>query len=37
MTDDQQIEITLDLGKLLLAAAGAGLALYLLLRYRRRH
>lgn len=37
MTDDQQIEITLDLGKLLLSAAGVGLALYLLLRYRRRH
>jgi hypothetical protein len=37
MSDDQQIEITLDLGKLVLSAAGLGIALWLLLRYRRRH
>jgi len=35
MTDDKQIEITLDLGKLLLAA-GAGVALWLVWRRRRR-
>lgn len=39
MSDDnnKQIEITLDLGKLLLSAAGLGLALWLVLRYRRKH
>jgi hypothetical protein len=35
--DDKQIEITLDLGQLLLSAAGLGLALWLVLRYRRKH